>query len=134
MKKLSKFNFLINCILFILKNAMQSLLKLVDKLVIFFILRWKFYRTFLRFFIFFVSSSKCFHFCCLFFLVIQCFSNVSCCSFLKWQFFDAWHHREKKGIYGQLGISLYTGYLTTECGFCRPWCARGMPVTYFFRI
>ena len=27
-----------------------------------------------------------------------------------------------------------TGYLTTEWGFCRPLCAKGMPVTYFFRI
>ena len=25
-----------------------------------------------------------------------------------------------------------TGYLTTECGFCRPWCANTMHVTYFF--
>ena len=29
---------------------------------------------------------------------------------------------------------VYTGYLTTEWGFCRPWCAKGMHVTYFFRI
>ena len=25
-----------------------------------------------------------------------------------------------------------TGYLTTDCAFCRPWCAKGMHVTYFF--
>ena len=36
-------------------------------------------------------------------------------------------------------LSPYTGYLSTECGFCRPWCPDGMHiayhiVTYLFRI
>ena len=34
----------------------------------------------------------------------------------------------------KIWIFTSTGYLTTECGFCRPWCAKGMHVTYFFRI
>ena len=30
--------------------------------------------------------------------------------------------------------NLHTGYLSTECGFFRPWCAKTMHITYFFRI
>ena len=31
----------------------------------------------------------------------------------------------------QTKFIFYTGYLTTECGFCRPWCAKGMHVTHW---
>ena len=39
---------------------------------------------------------------------------------------------KKRGL--KLRYYVHTGYLTTEWGFCRPLCAKGMPVTYFFRI